>query len=390
MIGKLFNKANLKLLGMGGVFFLVNFTSIVVITQILGLNLPVAFLMSGIGTIIYHLIIKNRLCNFTGISGLYVGGMLLITEKYSIEYALGGVVMAGILYLIFGLIYFKWQDKIMNYIPQYIISISLLLIGLNLLPIGVDLVSENLLVGGVAVITMLLIELFGNKNVKLFSMPISILAATIVFYLFNDINTELLSNTMQINFISPKFNIESFFTVSLLMLGAQFEIFGDTDLISKAMKVDQYKEVGFGRIFTGIGITGILNGFAGAGMSCSYSESNSAVIITDYKNPNAQIVAAVLFILLAINSNLLVFIQLIPMSAFGGVLTLLFATIIMSAIRQLINDKKALQSNKSFLIMATMVSISFITFIIGGINISSIAIATIVGIVLNTLIGRKS
>ena len=65
-----------KNIGMAFVFMLVNVCSVVVVTQIMGLNIPLALLMCGINTILFNIITKTKLCSFIGISGLYISGIL--------------------------------------------------------------------------------------------------------------------------------------------------------------------------------------------------------------------------------------------------------------------------------------------------------------------------
>ena len=77
---------NILLMGLN--HLLVAFTSIVVITRILGFNLPIAFLFAGIGTLVFHAVTKNKMPVILGVSGLYVGGILYASQTFGVEYAM--------------------------------------------------------------------------------------------------------------------------------------------------------------------------------------------------------------------------------------------------------------------------------------------------------------
>lgn len=375
---------------MGLVFLFVNITSVIVVTQIMHLNLPLAFLMTGINTIIFHQLTKHKLPSVLGVSGLYISGILMISQKYSVEYALGGTVMAGVMYLVFSLIAYKFKKQIIRLIPDYLLSTIILLIALGLIPIGANLVNQNLLVGLSAMATMLLIELFiKNDKIRLFSMPFGILVGTLVQILTHGLNMTPLSQQLSLQLTYPKFNIESFLTISLISFAVVFEALGDCKNTGDIAKVDLFEEVGLHRIFLANGIGSILNGFLGVAPATTFSEQNSAVQITKYRNTYAEMFTGLFFILIAFITPISKFILCIPIEAFGGVLLFLFATVASSAIKQIINSGINLETNReAFIIISLMIAINFITFSIKGVGVSSIAIATFIGIVLNIILPK--
>lgn len=380
----------LKNILMGVTFFLVTITSVVVVTQIIGFNLPLALLFTGISTILFHIITKNLLATIVGVSGLYVPSILYISQVYGKEYALGGVIGAGVMYLIYGIIMVKYQDKFMQIIPKYLLSTVIILIGLNLIPIGVSLVESNIVVGLISMSVMLIVELFGGKKIRLFSMAIGIIVGTFAQYLFYGLDLAPLSQQLSIEVMSPKFNLSAFLTISLVSLAVVFETLGDSKNIGEISKVDIFKEIGLGRIFIANGIASILGGLVGTAPFTTYSEQNSAVQITEYRNPWAEIFSGVFFIILAFSTPLIKYLLVIPSAAFGGVVLFLFSTICISAIKQIVDSKINFDKDKNaFIIMGTMLAISFIDFVFCGISISSIALATFAGIVLNVILGKR-
>lgn len=375
---------------MGISHLLVSFTSLTVVTSVLGFNLPLAFLFAGIGTLIFHIATKNKLPMVLGVSGLYIGSLLYVTQNFGIEYAMGGIVVAGIIYVLFALIMFKWQDKILKFFPDWLLSTVVLLIGLNLLPIGRDLMLSNLLVGLVAFGITALIDLFGGKKLGMFAMPLGVLAGTVTMALTNGLDYSVLSQTVSMEFITPKFALAPILSIAPLTLAVMFETLGDTKNNSDIIGMDIFKEVGLGRILLGNGLATIAGGSFGANVYTTYSENNAFIMLSKYYNPMAQIVTAFLMIAVAFVPAITKGVMLIPSEAMGGVVAYLFAMIAVNAIKQIVSSGVNLANNKRvFVIITVMISLSSLTYVIGGISISSVAIATLVGTVLNALVPSK-
>lgn len=373
-----------KNIGMAFVFMLVNVCSVVVVTQIMGLNIPLALLMCGINTILFNIITKTKLCSFIGISGLYISGILLISEKYSPSYAMGGVIMSGILYIIFGLIMIKWQDKVLKYFPKYILSFAIVLIGLGLIPISTNLISSNLTLGLLTLLIMVILEFKLKGTSRLFSMAIAI---GIVYIGNGLINGFTFTEVQHLEFIKPQFNLESFLTISIVSFAVVFEAIGDVKNLGDIMNIDILKEKGMlGRILIANGIGSILNGSFGSASATTYSENASALLITKYRNKYMQFINGFIFMLLAFFTPFTSLILSIDTSIFGGVLLFLYGSVVINAIKQVTESGIKLDSKKPFIVMSVGLGIFFINFTISGVSISSIAISMFVMVVMNAIL----
>lgn len=379
MLENLFKKENWA---MGVVFLLVNFSSIVVVATVCGFNIPIAFLTCGINTVLFHAITKNKLSSFVGTSGLFIGGILIISSKYGEQYAVGGVMMAGVIYTVMAFVFLKWQDEIMKHIPKWLLSMALLLIGLGLIPIGSDIIKTNLAIGLISLLVMFIIENKCSAKVRLFSMPIAIAVASIVNFSIEGLPV-LEKQVMEIT--TPMFNVESFFVISIIAIATLFEIMSDCKLAGDIKGIDIFEEVGMFRVLLASGIGCFVSGTVGGGVATTFSENNQAVVLTGYKNGYAQVVTGILFVILAFVTPVSSLLMCIPQEAFGGVLIYLFASICISSIKQL-SDAQVLDTKKPSMIMAIMLAIFFMNFTVLGIGISSIAVSVLVGIVLNLII----
>lgn len=368
---------------MGLLHMLVAFTAMAVVTQVVGFSLQTALLFAGIGTIVFHFLTKHKLPVVMGVSAAYIGGILTISNTYGQAYAFGGIISAGIFYMLFSLVMFKYQRQVMKFFPAWLLSTVILLIGLSLLPIGVDLIGSHLAVGLAAFFGAALFDLFAKGQAKYFALPFGILIGTVVALLTIGLSDPIPPTGFE--FIIPRFNLSAILSIGLVAFPTIFEMLGDTKNTGDIIGIDVFEEVGVGRIALGNGLATIIGGLGGSNAYTTYSENAGFLLQTKYFNPHAQIWTGLFFILLSLFTPFLSFIQRIPTAVFGGVILYLFALITMNAVRQI---GEALADNAedthyAFQIMSIMVALSTIGFVFGGVAFSSVAVATFIGVILH-------
>lgn len=377
---------NLKDVGMGFTFMLVNLASVVAVTSMMGLSISSALFMTGVNTILFFFLTKGKLMSVLGVSGLYTIAIPMITEKYGVEYTCGAIILAGVLYCILGVL--VKACKLLKYIPKYIMSFGVILIGLSLIPIATTLISGNVYIGLFTMLVMIIIEFKCKGLVKLFSLPISITVGSVVYFLINGF---VLSDKIQaFSFILPKFNLESFLTVSIIALSVVFENVGDCKNVGDILDMDVDKEVGFHRTIIANGMCSILSGFMGVAPATTYSEQSSAILITGYKKKAAVLITGAFFILLSFVKPFSALMLTIPNEVLGGSLLFLYGSVVVNAIKQVLqSDINLATDRKAFIIMSTMIGLFYISYTVCGLTISSIAIAMVVGIIMHNIIKDK-
>lgn len=365
---------------------IIAFTSIVVVANILGFPLTNSFLFAGVGTLIFKLVTKNKIPMVMGISGSYISAMLLIGGAYGKGAVLCGVITSGVIYIILGLLITKYQNNIFKFIPKWILNVAVILIALNLLPIGSDLVGDNILVAVITIGTLIICTLLKNKYINMFSVPIAIIIGTLFVAVTTGLDFSVLSQTLSFEFIRPEFNLSAIFTIGLVSLGVLGEILGDTENTSNIIGKDIAKEVGLGRVVIGNGLATLTSGAGSSIPSTSYGENASLLLITKYFRPNAQIYTAIFFIIISFFTPLLKLVMLIPSSCLGSIALYLYAMFCVNAIKDLSKNVDLKNDNKKFIIITVMIAIFFININIFGVSISSIAVSMIVGVLLNLFI----
>lgn len=369
----------------GFLHLLVSFTSICVITMIVGFNLPAAFLFAGFGTLVFHYCTKNKLASIMGVSGSYIGGMIYVSTTYGLPYAIGGVFLSGIIYGIFALLFkFKGQ-KILSLFPKWLLHTIVLMIGLNLIPIGVNMISGHYVIGLVTALLVTILSL--NNKTKMFSMPLTIVVMTVVFGLINGFDLSALSTPLSLEFITPQFNLAAFFSIAVIAIAVCCgELLGDIENTGSIQGIDAFKEVGADKVCLGNALSNFMSGLFGGMPVTSYSENASFLLQSGYKNPNAQLITGGLFIVLAFCTPILKLVMLIPPVVLGGIALYLYCLITMNAAR---NFGRYLKDDNKLIISTLMIFIFYLQFSINGVIISSIAVSTLFGILLNYIMDRK-
>ena len=109
-----------------------------------GLTVSVTLFCAGFGTLLFHLCAKFKVPAFLGSSFAFLSGFAAVanlnTGKYAsmsvndkAAYACGGIVVAGLLYLIFALIIrMVGVKRVMRYLPPVVTGPVIICIGLSL------------------------------------------------------------------------------------------------------------------------------------------------------------------------------------------------------------------------------------------------------------------
>lgn len=118
------------------------FGATVLVPIITGMDVSVALFMAGICTLICHFVTKKKVPVFLGSSFAFIAPILAVVKLVSdnggsdgLAYARGGLVIAGLIYLIISaLIYAFGADKVVSFFPPIVTGPIIMVIGLKLAP----------------------------------------------------------------------------------------------------------------------------------------------------------------------------------------------------------------------------------------------------------------
>ena len=127
-----------------------------------GLSVQVTLFCAGVGTLLFHLISKRKVPAFLGSSFAFLGGFAMIaqldtgiykdmTMGEKLPYACGGIVVAGLLYLVLALVIkLVGVKKVMRLLPPVVTGPIIICIGLSLAGSAVNNAKTNWLIAIVA------------------------------------------------------------------------------------------------------------------------------------------------------------------------------------------------------------------------------------------------
>lgn len=381
------------------------FSASVLVPYILGINPAIALLMNGIGTLIFIYVTKGSSPAYLGSSFAFISPTLLVigNPHLGYEYALGGFVITGIVFMVVAVIIkyvgVKWIDIVL---PPAAMGPIVALIGLelagNAASNGGIVLSETYKRIDHKLATVFLITLvaavFGQVLFRGFAAAIAILIAIIIGYVaaliagivdFTAVSKE--SWIMLPNFLMPKFNIEAIAIIVPASLVVISEHIGHQVVTSEIVGKDLLKDPGLHRTLFSDGISTTLSGLCGSVPTTTYGENIGVMAITKVYSVWVIGGAAVFSIMLSFIGKASGLIQTIPAPVMGGVSFLLYGMIGASGIRLMVDSKIDYARPRNL----ALTSVVFITglsgaFIqIGSVKLTGMCLATVVGIVIGVL-----
>ncbi|MCG8572715.1 MAG: NCS2 family nucleobase:cation symporter [Spirochaetes bacterium] len=403
-------RLDLKLVIMGLQHTFVMFGATVLVPLLTGLDIQVTLFAAGVGTLLFHVVTKFKVPVFLGSSFAFLPGIFAIAESQGLAYATGGIVIAGLMYLIVAAIFkFISYDMLHHILPPFVTGPMIILIGLMLAPVAINnangtnspAVVEAIGTNGawlVALVTFatgvfvkIAFEKFGLK----FLSNLPVLFALIVGYLFSMImgivDFTPIKDAAFIGlpgFMAPKFSINAISIMVPISIVSMVEHFGDVLAIGNVVGQDFIKDPGVHRTLIGDGIATSISAAMGGPANTTYSENTGAVALTGIYNPVVMRIAAVFAILLAFIPKFTSVIATIPGPVIGGISILLFGMIASVGIRNMVEAKVDLSNPKILIISSAMLVLGLggASFTLGNFSLKGLGLSAVVGIILNLII----
>ncbi|MBR3641160.1 MAG: uracil-xanthine permease, partial [Oscillibacter sp.] len=166
----------------------------IIISGAYGLPMTVqtTLLMAGLGTLLFHALTKFKVPAFLGSSFAYLGGFQIMgsldagryatmSQDEKLAYALGGVVVAGLLYLVLALLFkVVGVKKVMRWFPPIVTGPIIILVGLHLAGSAVDNASQNWLIALVSIAIVVIFNIWGKGMLKIIPILLGVVGGCIV------------------------------------------------------------------------------------------------------------------------------------------------------------------------------------------------------------------
>ncbi len=391
----------------------VMFGATVLVPIITGLDIGVTLFAAGIGTLLFHLITGWKVPVFLGSSFAFIPGLVAIGASEGLPYALGGIVVAGLMYVVVAIIFkFVPYESLHKILPPHVTGPMIILIGLILAPVAiqnakgdfskpiVDAIGVNgawgiaLFTFAVGIFVKVALPKMGFKMLSNLPVLIALIAGYLLSIIIGVVDFKAVSDAAWIGipkFTLPKFSATAIVFMMPIAIVTMVEHFGDVLAIGNVVGKDFIKTPGVWRTLIGDGLATSLAGMIGGPANTTYSENTGAVALTGAYNPIIMRIAAVFAIVLSLVPKFTAIIGTIPGPVIGGISILLFGMISSIGIKNMVDAKVDLSKPKLLIITAAMLVLGLggATFDFGFLRLSGLGLAAIFGIVLNLILRPK-
>ena len=318
-----------------------------------GLTVSVTLFCAGFGTLLFHLCAKFKVPAFLGSSFAFLSGFAAVanlnTGKYAsmsvndkAAYACGGIVVAGLLYLIFALIIrMVGVKRVMRYLPPVVTGPVIICIGLSLAGSAINNASTNWFLALVALAVIIIFNIWGKGMLKIIPILMGVVIAYAVAVVLNALGIKNPDGSVIINFapvaqagivgLPPlqlcKFDLTSIMIMAPIAIATRMEHVGDMSAISATVGENFLSDPGLHRTLLGDGLATAMAGFIGGPANTTYGENTGVLELSRVHDPRVIRIAAVFAIIVSFIPKVSALISTMPSSIIGGVSFMLYGMI---------------------------------------------------------------
>ena len=398
----------------------------------LPLNIQTTLFFAGLGTLFFHVCTKMKVPAFLGSSFAFLGGFEAVANlssgKYAdmaasekLQYACGGIVIAGLLYVVLAaIIKAVGVKKVMRFLPPVVTGPIIILIGLNLAPSAVNNAKTCWWLALVAMDIIIVANIWGRGMIKIIPILLGVVGAYIVAVIANALGATALDSAGNVvplmdfsglagtgivglqPFLTDfggsvaKFDLTSILVMAPIAIASMMEHIGDMSAISATVGSNFIQDPGLHRTLIGDGIATSLAGLFGGPANTTYGENTGVLVLSRVHDPRVIRLAAVYALVLSFSPAFAAVVSSIPSAIIGGVSFILYGMISAIGVRNVVENQVDFTNSRNLIIAAVILvcGLGFsggLTFTIGSahITLTSLAIAAIAGIALNAILPGK-
>lgn len=384
-----------------------------------GLSVQVTLFFAGIGTLLFHLFSKFKVPAFLGSSFAFLGGFATVanlnTGKYAdmtygekLPYACGGIVVAGLLYLILAVVIkIVGVKKVMHFLPPVVTGPIIICIGLSLAPSAVSNASANWFLAIVALAVVVIFNIWGKGMFKIIPILMGVVISYCVALIMNAIGFTNADGSAILDFapvaaanwvgLPPfqfaKFDLTAILVMAPIAIATMMEHVGDISAISATTDKNFIEDPGLHRTLFGDGLATAVAGLFGGPANTTYGENTGVLELSKVYDPKVVEIAAVYAIVVSFIPKISDIIGTMPTAIIGGISFILYGMISAIGVRNVVENKVDFTKSRNLIVAAVILvsGLGFsngITFTIGNtpVTLTSLAIAALLGILLNAVL----
>ena len=418
-------KPRMMVLGLQHMFAM--FGATVLVPMLTGLDIATTLLFAGLGTLLFHLLTKGEVPAFLGSSFAFIGGYNAIRTVGTdaagnaiynndlLVYACFGVACAGLMYVILSALFKAFGvRKVMRFFPPIVTGPIIISIGLILSSSAITNCSANWLIAIAAIVIVVCFNIWGKGMTKIIPILLGVIGSYVLAVIVDPASRALVVEKVSAakwiglpivwdNSVFHLFNMEvdtgmlwsAVFTIVPLSLATMVEHIGDICAISSTCNKNYMQEPGFHRTLLGDGLATTLASLFGAPANTTYGENTGVLALSKVYDPRVIRIAAVFAIIFSFCPKFAALITAMPTATIGGVSLILYGMISAVGVRNVVENKVNFSNTRNVIVAALILVLAIgINYSVGSIklgivSLSGLAVASIVGIVLNAVLPGK-
>lgn len=401
------------------------FGATVLVPIITGLSVSSTLLFAGLATLFMHFVTGRKVPVFLGSSFAFLGGYAIVktaavsagyTEQQGLVYACVGIACAGLLYLILALVCRAYgSKKVMKFFPPIVTGPIIICVGLHLAPSAINNCNANWGIALVAIITVIICNIWGKGMIKIIPILLGVVVSYLVAVFTGNVDFSAVSAAPWFGLpVAGENTVFSLFggkadggliltaiiTILPIALTTMMEHIGDINAIGGTVGKDFVEDPGLHRTLIGDGIGTTIAALFGAPANTTYGENTGVLALTRVYDPFVIELAAIFSIVLSFCPKFAAIITSMPAATIGGVSIILYGMIASIGVRNIVENQVNFQESRNVIIAALILCLTIgieyseagaVSFSIGSLNVSlsGLAIASIVGILLNAILPGK-
>ncbi len=407
-----------KMLILGLQHMFAMFGATVLVPALTGLSVSATLLFAGLGTLLFHFLVKGRIPAFLGSSFAFLAGYAAIApngEAALLPYACVGVACSALLYLVLAALVKSFgTQKVMSFFPPVVTGPIIICIGMTLANSAINNCTGNWAVALLAIITVVIFNIWGKGMLKIIPILMGVLVSYVFAALLGQVDFSGVANAawigLPVRFENTVFSLIGNCDVNLLVtaiiaimpiaFATMIEHIGDICAISSTVGENFIENPGLHRTLLGDGLATALASLFGAPANTTYGENTGVLALTKVYDPRVVRIAAIFAIIASFCPKFSALVAAMPAGTIGGVSLLLSGMISAIGVRNLVENHVDLAQSRNVIVVSLILSLGLgitfsaagaISFTTGAITLkfSGLAVAAIVGIVVNAILPGK-
>ena len=375
-----------RTIGIGAQHIAAMFGATFLVPILTGFPPTTTLLFSGVGTILFLFITRNRIPSYLGSSFAFIAPVIAAKgANNNIALALGGIVAAGVLLFLVGLLVqvagARWIELLL---PPVVTGTIVAVIGLNLAGVAKNQITAQPLIGVITLASILLITVLSRGFLARIAIVLGLIIGYVVAFAQGLVDTQPIADAAWFGLPSlttPTFSISAIVLFVPVVLVLIAENVGHVKAVAAMTGEDLDDDMGRALMADGVATT--VAGLGGGSGTTTYAENIGVMAATRVYSTLAYAIAGIGAIALSMSPKLGAVLSSVPVGVLGGAGIVLYGMIGILGARIWIQSRVNFSDPVNLMIAASalVIGIADVTFVSGDYTFNGIVLSTLLAVI---------